>query len=153
MASLFAGTVSQGLLVNRLKMPPTLPPDVPVNDLECLAWHRHVCVAMALPRLRGFDGQVAEQRLHADAEALVIAVDVGPVCGLAAHAEAAYSGEDRHDEVIREAKDGTWSLCPNPARVIRFQQNSNIGRHVVSGSSGQGSDLRGTSVKHQRRDS
>jgi hypothetical protein len=37
-----------------------------------------------------FDGQVAEQCLHANAEGLVVAVDVGPVRGLAARIRALF---------------------------------------------------------------
>jgi hypothetical protein len=45
---------------------------------------------------------VLEQGLHADAEVLIVAVDGGPVLGLAAHAGAADPGQDGRDDVVAE---------------------------------------------------
>src|SRR5260370_22131842 len=50
----------------------------------------------------GCDAEVAEQGLHAEAEALVVTVDRGPVRGLAAHAGGADSGDDRGDDLVAE---------------------------------------------------
>jgi hypothetical protein len=57
---------------------------------------------------------VPEQGLHADAEVLVVAVDGGPVFGLAAHAGAADPGQDRRDDVVAEGEqrgDGPGGVC------------------------------------------
>ena len=56
---------------------------------------------------------MVEQRLHADAQSLVVAVDAGPVSRLAAPAGAADAGQDRGDDVVAEGEqggDGSGSL-------------------------------------------
>ncbi len=47
-----------------------------------------------------------EERLHADAEGLVVAVDKCPVRGLASAAGAADAGEDRGDDLVAEGEQG-----------------------------------------------
>jgi hypothetical protein len=57
---------------------------------------------------------VPEQRLHADAEVLVVAVDGGPDLGLAALPGAADSGQDRCDDVVAEGEkrcDDAGAVC------------------------------------------
>src|ERR1700752_788774 len=47
-----------------------------------------------LKRLAGFRCEIVEDRLHIDAVALIVRVGACPVRGFAAHAGAAYGGED-----------------------------------------------------------
>jgi len=61
----------------------------------------------------GCDAEVGEEGLHADAEGLVVAVDGGPVCGLAAQSGAADTGQDGADDLVAEgeqAGDGAGGL-------------------------------------------
>src|SRR6266567_6040421 len=52
------------------------------------------------------DAEVVEEGLHAGAEALVVAVDAGPVRGLASPAGAADPGQDRGDDLVAEGEQG-----------------------------------------------
>ena len=49
---------------------------------------------------------MVEERLHVDADLLVVAVDGGPGCGFAAHAGAAHAGEDGGDDLVAEGEQG-----------------------------------------------
>jgi tetratricopeptide (TPR) repeat protein len=50
------------------------------------------------------DADVPEERLHADPEVFVVAVDGGPDLGLAAHAGAADAGHEGRDDVVAEGE-------------------------------------------------
>src|SRR5258708_24500048 len=52
------------------------------------------------------DAEVAEERLHADAEGLVVAVDGGPVRWHASAARAAHAREDGGDDLVAEGEQG-----------------------------------------------
>src|SRR6266568_837511 len=52
------------------------------------------------------DAGVVEEGLHGDAEALVVAVDAGPVRGLASPAGAADPGQDGGDDLVAEGEQG-----------------------------------------------
>jgi len=55
----------------------------------------------------GVDAQVLEERLHADAEIFVVAVDGGPAGGLASSAlGAADAGEDGGDDLVTQGEQG-----------------------------------------------
>ncbi|HUY50305.1 MAG TPA: hypothetical protein VMV92_32130 [Streptosporangiaceae bacterium] len=71
---------------------------------------------------------MGEERLHADAQALVVAVDGCPCLGFASDARAADAGQDRCNDVVaegeqrgdgagcgrrrvRQAMEGTTGLC------------------------------------------
>src|SRR5258708_9406008 len=71
------------------------------------------------------DAEVAEERLHADAEGLVVAVDGGPVRWHASAARAAHAREDGGDDLVAEGekggdgagRSGRGVVAAGPARV------------------------------------